>query len=536
MTIARIACVSFLLMLVLTGVVRIRLLETPLERDEGEYALAGQLLLQGIPPYQMAYNMKLPGTYVAYGAVFAVLGQTASSIHIGLLLVNIATAIALFFLARRLFDTAIGAVAGAAFLLLTVDQSVLGTVAHATHFVLLPALVGLLVLLSGIERRSRLLVFAAGILVGLAYIMKQHGIFFSIVALAWLLISLVRQRERPLVIISWGAWLGLAMVAPFALTCLALYLAGVFDSFWFWTFDYARAYASEVPLQAGVQILQGMLRFVTRFTWPMWILATIGLLAPIWDGQARSRFWLVATFAIGSWLAVCPGLYFRDHYFVLVMPAIAVLAAVGLNASARALSRLVVREPSPRREWLAAGLLVPALAVALLFPIYRERAYLTSTPDRVARALYGGNPFVEAPVLAQYIAADTDAADRILVLGSEPEIYFYAHRLPATGHIYMYGLMEEQPFAKAMQQEAIRQIEASQPRYVVFVNVPQSWLVRRDSDTTIFDWSRHSLTEHYRIVGIAEIRSSRETVYVWGEEAASHVPVSESSLQVFKRR
>ena len=41
-------------------VIRIRLLGIPLERDEGEYAYAGQLLLQGIPPYKLAYNMKFP--------------------------------------------------------------------------------------------------------------------------------------------------------------------------------------------------------------------------------------------------------------------------------------------------------------------------------------------------------------------------------------------------------------------------------------------------------------------------------------------
>jgi hypothetical protein len=41
-------------------VIRIRLLGIPLERDEGEYAYAGQLMLQGIPPYEFAYNMKLP--------------------------------------------------------------------------------------------------------------------------------------------------------------------------------------------------------------------------------------------------------------------------------------------------------------------------------------------------------------------------------------------------------------------------------------------------------------------------------------------
>jgi len=43
--------------------IRIRLLGIPLERDEGEYAYAGQLTLQGIPPYKLAYSMKFPGTF-----------------------------------------------------------------------------------------------------------------------------------------------------------------------------------------------------------------------------------------------------------------------------------------------------------------------------------------------------------------------------------------------------------------------------------------------------------------------------------------
>ena len=34
--------------------IRIRPLGIPLERDEGEYAYAGQLILQGIPPYKLA--------------------------------------------------------------------------------------------------------------------------------------------------------------------------------------------------------------------------------------------------------------------------------------------------------------------------------------------------------------------------------------------------------------------------------------------------------------------------------------------------
>jgi hypothetical protein len=33
-------------------IVRVHLRSIPLERDEGEYAYAGQLMLKGIPPYK----------------------------------------------------------------------------------------------------------------------------------------------------------------------------------------------------------------------------------------------------------------------------------------------------------------------------------------------------------------------------------------------------------------------------------------------------------------------------------------------------
>src|SRR6187551_2013958 len=51
---------------------RIRLADFPLERDEGEYALMGQMILQGIPPYEMAYNMKLPGVYYMYALLMSI--------------------------------------------------------------------------------------------------------------------------------------------------------------------------------------------------------------------------------------------------------------------------------------------------------------------------------------------------------------------------------------------------------------------------------------------------------------------------------
>src|SRR5262245_23732436 len=173
--------------------IRIRLADTPLERDEGEYAYAGELILHGVPPYQQAYNMKFPGTYYSYAAIMSVFGKTPAGIHYGLVLVNALTALLVFGIGRRLLGDPAGAAAAIIFLLLTVDRWVMGTAAHATHFVLLPALGGLYLLLLALDAPRAWKLVAAGALLGIAVLMKQHAVLFLPLAL---LMILLHPRER----------------------------------------------------------------------------------------------------------------------------------------------------------------------------------------------------------------------------------------------------------------------------------------------------------------------------------------------------
>jgi hypothetical protein len=214
--------------------IRVRVRNMPLERDEGEYACAGQLILQGVPPYKEAYNMKLPGTYAAYAVIMALFGQTASAIHFGVALINTASIVLLFLIGRKILDEVAGVVAAISFALLSTSQSVLGLAGHATHFVVLPALAGTLVLLRARERALNQAlagtrstaeagdaaqhvptarydrpswaqslftnhqslftsVFLSGILFGLAFLMKQHGIFFGIFGGLYLVFSHLYQ-------------------------------------------------------------------------------------------------------------------------------------------------------------------------------------------------------------------------------------------------------------------------------------------------------------------------------------------------------
>ncbi len=88
--------IALLAIILFTIILRIGLLNVPLERDEGEYAYGAQLILHGLPIYHHLYSMKLPGIYLAYAAILILFGQSPTAIHFGLLLVNIATIVVIF--------------------------------------------------------------------------------------------------------------------------------------------------------------------------------------------------------------------------------------------------------------------------------------------------------------------------------------------------------------------------------------------------------------------------------------------------------
>jgi hypothetical protein len=128
--------------------------------------------------------------------------------------------------------------------------------------------------------------------------------------------------------------------------------------------------------------------------------------------------------------------------------------------------------------------------------------------------------------IARYIRERTQPGERVAVIGSEPQIYFYSGRRSATGSIYTYPRMELQPYASAMQRQMIREIEAADPRYLVFVSATRSWLVRPGSDQTIFGWFEPYQRSFTR-VGVIDIVPRQETVYRWGAAALDYAPRSD---------
>jgi hypothetical protein len=528
---------AVLAVIVLVFCVRIRLLDMPLERDEGEYAYAGQLILQGIPPYKDAYNMKLPGTYAAYAVILGIFGQTAKAVHLGVALMNAASIVLVFGIGRKVSDEIAAASAAVTFGLLSSIPAVFGLAGHATHFVTFFALVGIWFLLRAtsttvaMSKRLRWMdISLSGFAFGLAFLMKQHGVFFSVFAtsyLGWLWIESRRgisdpklrrlppqervsiqdaAKQRGKDALFGSGFFLLFFILPYALTCLLLAIAGVFPQFVFWTITYAAKYATAMPGALGNQILRDVGSLILSSTLPLWLTA-IGGAIMLWRDKSilvRHRFFLVALL-IFSMASVVPGFYFRPHYFITLLPAVALLAGIAVSRSVQLLRRDKTIE------------LFVALPVIVLFGsgcistlIGAGSVWFRLSPIAAAQDIYRTTLFADARDVGRDLREKTQPDARIAVIGSEPEIYFYARRKSATGYIYTYPLVESHPFARKMQENMSAEIEANKPEYCVFIQDRYSWLMRPGAELGIFDWWKKYWATNLTLLDMVPVKEAIE--------------------------
>ena len=520
-----------LVVLVLIACIRLRLLEFPLERDEGEYAYTGQLMLQGVPPYHLVYNMKFPGTYAAYAVIMALFGQTPAGIHLGVLCVTTLTALMLYGIGRRWVNEPAGIVAATTYAALAASPQLLGLAGHATHFCALFVTAGLCFLWPVGRNLNWKNAVAGGFLFGLAVLMKQHAAVFCLWGLGVLVVNGWRQYETSAAkrLLPCAAFcFGVAL--PLLLTGLILWHAGVFGPFWFWTISYAGAYVSEVPWSLAPRLFFHGVSQIIPNTILLWLVAAAGLGLVWWPGRFRTVRLPLSSLVVISFLAVCPGFYFRMHYFLLMLPAVALCAAWAVNA----VDQLWLQSSSSAKtiSWP-----VRAYGLVLAVTIFANReTWFQATPAQAAAKIYGGNPFTESEMVSAFIRTNSPPGARVAVLGSEPQIYFLSHRHAATGYIYMYPLMEPQLFADRMQQEMIREIEAADPEYVVTVLVAGSWLPRPESDTRLLDWWSQAYVTNFTLAGVVVMDPPRESRYFLGPNITNYQGLPDCGLAIFQRK
>ena len=197
-------------------------------------------------------------------------------------------------------------------------------------------------------------------------------------------------------------------------------------------------------------------------------------------------------------------------------------------------------DSSCRRELGPLAQSLPALALALicvLVVVSRPEIYFTDTPVAASRDMFGfSDPFPEMRQIGEYIRDHTAKEDRIAVIGSDPEVSFYAQRHSVTGYNSPYNLMESFLPATRMQKDMIREIETGNPLLLVDIRLRYSWNRSDESDPLIFNWRDEYTKRFGDIIGVVNFSTNQPAEFHWGADAAKYFDADNECVCLWKRK
>ncbi len=315
----------FLALLAATCVLRFpALVSHPFNIDESYYSAGAVELVAGGAFFRDVVDHKPPGIYLVYALIYRVAGVfNVNAVHVVLILVAALTAYLVGLVGQEFLGERTGRCAG----MLYAVASVVGPAndfqaANSELFMNLP-LVAALWLAARIWVRGRAVYgesFIMGLLVGIAVLIRPQA------ALALIPIGIVVVRRK----------VKLKAVAVAALGATLPLLATVA---WLWRADaladaatslaYARYYTNSLPFE--VKLANGTLK--TLF----FLAIDVGLVIPVGAflvrGRRRDVAWrrgagcLLASWLLASFIAAGMGGRFYPHYFIQVLPPLAIMAA-----------------------------------------------------------------------------------------------------------------------------------------------------------------------------------------------------------------
>ena len=480
----------WILLLAVYVLLRVNLLDIPLERDEGAFGYVGQVLNRGGMLYRDVFDHKLPLLYHIYAWGLHLFPPTARGLHLFVHAYGFLTLVALFFTARLYFgSTRAACLTAFAYAVFASSPAIQGFAATSEAFMLLPLVLSLLFTLLALSRSSRGLMFLAGVFGAVACWIKPQA-FTSLLAVFVLLYQHPpgastgsHWQERARLFLFWlfgGVLLSGIIVGYYA-------VHGLFRELMYWGFQHNMLYAEDGRSLGWnfYGVGQRLLEIIREN--PVAVITSISGTVLAWL-QQRTTGWFLLAFISLSLLGTLPG-HNYTHYFMQLAPAMALSSGYALAFLLR---------PGSGKGGGELGYLVLAMMIFLPFQLNRDY-YLPRDKYSFSHEYYDGNPFVEAEAVAGYLSDQTKPGDQVLIMGTEAEILFLAQRPSATRHIIFYPLMRSAYRYKRFQQQAWEDIEKSRPAYIITVSVSASLLWDGKAELWIFDRVGELLDKEYQL-------------------------------------
>jgi hypothetical protein len=440
-----------------------------LNPDELLWAVTAREFLAGKTLYREVWLDKPPGATLIYAAVFALTGVKMLAIRIFAPLYVFLTALVVRAIGKKLFDDRIGWIAAFLFSYLSVNYFPEDVILLNTELLmLLPLCAATWCFIRALLRDDQRAAYfiAAGMLTAFATLIKPVALFNLLFFAIAVFFPKSRRDGRTIVTAAFATTAGLVLVL--AAFYLILDLTETRDAF---TRDALLTGAHYVADQTWAETLRrsiGLLSYL-GYNLPFLVLAALA-----WRKRTAGSwifFWLLASF-----LAAVAGRRFYGHYFIQLIPPLAILAAVGLNQFLKQLRRT----PAPALRTTAA-----ALVLLTLFSFYRfqERAIVFAFDSVIRRPISDRWLLVrfnhDIYNIATHIDAHTSSDDPVFVWGFKPEIYYASKRplasrylsfVPLTG--WTHGMPASADFSAQSQwvlgrKLLLADLEISRPLYII---------------------------------------------------------------------
>lgn len=327
----------------------------PIGPDQGTYSYVAERILAGGQPYVDAFDNKPPATYFVHAAVLALVpaavrwdrscfpgGLFQPCGYVALQVTDIAwtaaTVLVLYAVARRLCGNSRIAVVAACIAAVFMNLSQLSKEGSTPEKeLLLPMVIAYLAVLRWCEGRQPGWLVLAGGAAGVAFLFKQTALAIPLALATWALWTASNQWPgrkgwaRPSSTSLTLFALGWAM--PVGVACGYLALRGALGAFWQAAFAYniAQAGSDSSVTTLPYAFLRGTWQVFNESSALLWLLAFGGALRVVANRQPIAR--LALCWAVADVLSLfLGGTKFAQVYFVQLVPAFAILAAMALDA------------------------------------------------------------------------------------------------------------------------------------------------------------------------------------------------------------
>jgi 4-amino-4-deoxy-L-arabinose transferase-like glycosyltransferase len=389
-----------------------------IDGDEAHYAVAAQVMNDGGLIYKHAVDLKPPLLFYFYSFWFSIFGDDLRVLHLVTAFWVLATALAIGGIARQLSGRWEAAYLSALLYVLFTPTFVPQALSTNGEIIMnLPlALSGFFFLKS--EQRPGL-AFLGGFFCSAAFLVKyQSGILLAVFGFYILAIKPFVSQKRPeksALAQSLLAFAGFAGVL-FILHAAFLYL-GNWEDFYFWGWQYNFTFMSGLTWPHFFKRFFGMTPRFILVWFILWFFAfaaikkAIRLPREIHAGYHFAIVWLA-----GSALAVCAGGKFFGHYYIQLLPPLAILAAGFMFEWWRESGTR--RFAKWRRGIVFAGIVAPPLI------------YLGTNWQEELKRMEQVNRFLQQ--IAAEVQQLTSEEDRVFIWGKMHEVYYFSRRLPGS--------------------------------------------------------------------------------------------------------